>query len=261
LEEVVSDTNVVICSGDISPSIIELQETLELIKEKIYSDYYIFVPGNHDIWDLELQKYKNKQGISMQKYEIDLPNVTKRAGFYFLPGNPLIIEDEFAFIGSIGWYDYTLRNHKWDEFLKLEQIRYEEKYYMGRYLNELNYSNWGMTDKEVVEEFSKRLKEDLEKVQKIENKMMILHYLPFQQSIDYKETLEGDYFSAFMGAKIFGELIREFNFSVAIHGHTHTPLMYRLDDIRIFCCPIGYPMEWTKQLEEEINLRVKKFSF
>jgi len=238
-----------------------LQKTLELIKEKINADYYIFVPGNHDIWDLELQKYKIKQGISMQKYEVDLPNATKRAGFHFLPSNPLIIEDEFAFIGSIGWYDYTLKNHKWDEKLSQEQVKYEEKYYKGRYLNELNYSNWGMTDKEVVEEFRNRLKDSFEVVKKIEKKMMVLHYLPFMQSVEYKEIIEWDYFNAFMGAKIFGELIREFQISTVIHGHTHMPLKYRLDDIMIYCNPIGYPTEWAKQLEEEVKHRVSTFHF
>ena len=197
----------------------------------------------------------------MQKHEVDLPNVTEQAGFHFLPGNPLIIEDEFAFIGSIGWYDYTLRNHKWDEILKQEQVRFEDKYYMGRYLNELNYTNWDMTDIKVVEELSHRLRNDLEKVQKIENTMMILHYLPFQESIDYKPTLEWDYFSAYMGAKIFGEFIREFHISVVVHGHTHNSLMYTLDDVRVYCYPIGYPTEWTKKLAEEINHRVKIFYF
>lgn len=223
LADIGSDINVLVCSGDVSPSPLELQESLELIKDKIYSDYYIFVPGNHDIWDLDLQKYKNIEGISMQKYEVDLPKITKRAGFHFLPSNPLIVEDEFAFIGSIGWYDYTLRDHNWDDTLKQEQVQYEDKYYMGRFLNELNYSNWGMTDKEVVKEFSNRLRDDLEKVQKVEKKMMILHYLPFQQSVDYRKTLEWDYFNAFMGAKIFGELVREYQISTVVHGHTHIP--------------------------------------
>ena len=238
-----------------------MQKTLELIKEKIYSDYYLFVPGNHDIWDLELQKQKNKQGISMQKYELDLPNVTKRAGFHFLPSNPLIIEDDFAFLGSIGWYDYTLREHKWDELLKQEQVRYEEKCYRGRYLNELNYSNWGMTDKEVVKEFCNRLKDSFEVVKNIDKKMMVLHYLPFMQSVEYKQILEWDYFNAFMGAKIFGELIQEFKISTVIHGHTHIPLMYSLENIRVYCGSIGYPSEWTKTLEDEVKHRVKTFNF
>jgi len=197
----------------------------------------------------------------MKKYELDLPNATKRAGFHFLPSNPLIIEDEFAFIGSIGWYDYTLREHKWDELLKQEQVGYEEKSYMGRYLNELNYSKWGMTDKDVVKECYNRLKESFEVVKNIEKKMMVLHYLPFMQSVEYKQILEWDYFNAFMGAKIFGELIQEFQISTVIHGHTHMPLMYNLEDIMIYCGPIGYPSEWIKTLEDEVKYRIKTFNF
>ena len=64
-----------------------------------------------------------------------------------------------------------------------------------------------------------------------------------------------------MGAKIFGELIREFQISTVIHGHTHTPLLYRLDDIRIYCGPIGYLSERTKKLEDEVKHRVKTFNF
>ncbi|GAG76603.1 unnamed protein product, partial [marine sediment metagenome] len=70
-----------------------------------------------------------------------------------------------------------------------------------------------------------------------------------------------DYFNAFMGAKIFGELIQEFQVSTVIHGHTHTPLIYNLDDISIYCGPIGYPSEWTKPLEDEVKQRVKTFNF
>lgn len=78
-------------------------------------------------------------------------------------------------------------------------------------MNEICYSSWGMTDLEVTREFKAHLRINLEKVPAVPSKVMVIHYLPFHQSVDYKEMLELDYFSAFMGSKVFGTLIHKFN--------------------------------------------------
>ena len=70
------DIDIVACAGDVSPSTLELQHTLELINESIDAQYYVFVPGNYDVWELEYMIYS---GITLEKYEVILRKATEKA--------------------------------------------------------------------------------------------------------------------------------------------------------------------------------------
>ena len=48
--------------------------------------------------------------------------------------------------GNIGWYDYSLRNKKWDNNLKEKKTWYWAKTFEGAVWNDAVYAEWGMHD-------------------------------------------------------------------------------------------------------------------
>ena len=103
--------DVLICAGDVTPET-NLQITvLTSIREETESDFYLFVPRNHDIWFKKPANHSGKASSSLDKYQRLIPKICQEIGFTFLLGNPLAI-NKVGFLGSIGWYDYSFRNTK-----------------------------------------------------------------------------------------------------------------------------------------------------
>src|SRR5262245_44688652 len=57
------------------------------------------------------------------KHDIALRGIAAEHGFHYLPGSPLII-GAVGFAGSLGWYDYSLRDPRLDGAIGRHQ--YEE---------------------------------------------------------------------------------------------------------------------------------------
>ncbi|MFX1251452.1 MAG: metallophosphoesterase [Promethearchaeota archaeon] len=256
----ITGVDLVVCAGDISPSVTQLQRTLDLITKSIESTYYVFVPGNHDIWELDQQLW---EGITKEKYEIVLRESVNQTEFQYLPSQPLVIEDKLALVGNIGWYDYSFRNPKWDDRIKEDKTWYYGKRWGGYAWNDVNFTDWGMHDFDVTDYLMNQLREDYQKIKNIPYKMAVMHHIPFIEGVVYKDSLPWDFFSAFMGAACFGELLQEWNIGLVIHGHTHIPSTYRVGSSRVYCSPIGYRNEWRrpKDIVGELMERIKVFEF
>lgn len=132
----IKDINMVVCAGDVSSSIPEVVDTLTQIAEVIPASNYVFVPGNHDVWNVETTI--QEEPISKTKYEVDIPKAIQSTKFKYLPDNPLIIDEKVAFVGNIGWYDYSFKDPKWDDILKEKKMYYFGKVYDGVILTEIN---------------------------------------------------------------------------------------------------------------------------
>ncbi len=253
----IENVNLVICAGDISPDPMELTSTLKTIGEAISAEYYLFVPGNHDVW--EVPEPKNE--ISRFKYEQQLKDVVETTKFRYLPFNPLCINDKIGVIGSIGWYDYSLRNPEWDEHLSIIDVSYSDKWYAGFVWNDARYANWGMKDEEVVDYLLKQLEIDYNNIQHCPYKIAIFHHIPFKEGVENKRVIKWDYFSAFMGSKRFGEQLLQWGVQLVIHGHAHRPREYKVEATHVYCAPIGYSQEWKTGLEKELAARIKIITF
>lgn len=238
----IESCDLVVCAGDVSPDLNEIMYTLNLIVESIESRFYVFVPGNHDVWET---REEVTEGISRKKYETILPKIVNEASFIYLPKQPIVVDEEVAVIGTNGWYDYSFRNPKWDTYLKEHGTWYDPKYLDGKMWMDVEYANWGMSDKEVVEYMLTQLESDFAKVNGVPRKIVVSHHVPFREGVVYRDEVRWDYFSAFMGAARFGELFEKWGVELVIHGHTHFPLKYTAGNCRVICAPIGYQMEWV----------------
>ena len=248
--------DIVICAGDISPSIPDIVNTLERITDALSASEYLFVPGNHDVWNTETSI--QDEPISKTKYEMDIPDAIQRTKFKYLPSNPLIMDDNIAFVGNIAWYDYTFQNPQWKDVLKEKKVDYFGKVYDGMVWNDAKYAKWGMPDAAVSAYLMEQLKHDFEKIQNIPTKIAITHHIPFKAGVHYKNQIDWDYFSAFMGAARFGELFLEQGVKLAIHGHTHFPLEYQVAGCQVYCPAVGYRTEWkTRDLNTVFTNRIK----
>ena len=251
--------DIVICAGDVSSNLQEIEKLLKLVTENVDAKYYVFVPGNHDVWETE---QKVDDGISRIKYEDYIPEVVSQTKFHYLPKNPLIIDDSVAIIGNIGWYDYSFRNKKWDCYLKEKMDWYYKKTINGSVWNDVLFAGWGMNDTEVVKYCIKDLEEDYEKIKHISNKIAILHHIPFSKGIVYKNDINWDYFNAFMGSTYFGEKLIKWNIDTVVYGHTHIPHSYVINNCQVYCSTIGYHYEWdNKNLQKMFAQRTQLFDF
>ncbi|UCE12216.1 MAG: metallophosphoesterase [Candidatus Heimdallarchaeota archaeon] len=135
--------DILICAGDVTPETSLLKMTLKTIKAQVESDLYLFVPGNHDIWFKNPADNSELATSSLDKYQRVIPEICRDIGFRFLPNNPLAL-GKLGFLGSIGWYDYSFRNPKWDN--QIDLIHYAAKRYEGKVWSDVNYGEWGMSD-------------------------------------------------------------------------------------------------------------------
>ncbi|MFX0201671.1 MAG: metallophosphoesterase [Candidatus Hodarchaeota archaeon] len=256
LLEQITEVDLVVCAGDISPSITQLQRTLDVITKSIESTYYVFVPGNHDIWELDQKLW---EGITREKYEQGLRESVNRTKFRYLPQQPLVIAEDLAIIGNIGWYDYSFRNPKWDN--QVTGLGYNGKRWEGYVWYDVNFTDWGMPDVEVTEYLLNQLVKDYQKIKTVPHKMAVMHHIPFREGVVYKDSLPWDFFCAFMGADCFGNFFQEGNIKLVIHGHTHFPQVYRVGSCRVYCAPLGYRHEWhkSKDFSGVLRERIKLF--
>ncbi|MFO8082117.1 MAG: hypothetical protein R6V07_17695, partial [Armatimonadota bacterium] len=65
----------------------------------------LMVPGNHDLWQ------HAPPFTTRQLFEQTIPQIAVDHDFHCLDHGPLIV-DEIGFVGSMGWYDYEMRQRE-----------------------------------------------------------------------------------------------------------------------------------------------------
>ena len=96
-----------IIAGDISNDYRISYDFIQSIQELSGIPTY-FVPGNHDLWSDQADK-TSTEILSFFRSKEEC-----------LIGNPIIINDRYAIVGHVGWYDYSYadrrflsKNSKW----------------------------------------------------------------------------------------------------------------------------------------------------
>ncbi|MFW9973866.1 MAG: metallophosphoesterase [Candidatus Thorarchaeota archaeon] len=233
------DPDVFVIAGDISDRLNVLSNTLA----QLYIDGCInlFVAGNHDIW------FEDGGGPgSLEKYSKVIGEECMKNGFSHLPDAPVILES-YAFVGSIGWYDYSFRREDLDIPLK----NYEQKEYRGAIWYDLLRLDWGFNDTEVTELFNKKIKYDLSTLSgDCKHVIFVSHHLPFSELTVFKNRLPWDFYSAFMGAVSTGQIIiADGRVRLSISGHSHIRSMISKDGFTAITVPLGYGRPDSKQLD------------
>lgn len=212
----------------------------------------LIIPGNHDVW-LESKKALKKGKDSAWKYRIALPQCAERCGFHYLPEQPLVVGD-IGFAGSLGWYDYTLRDKRLDTTLSkadYEQAEFPEGSWndvrQAAWLRDPQAADWRrrrlrVSDIEVCEKMRNELDRDLQRIASQASKLVVVvHTAPIESALERRSV--PDPFDAYEGSIEIGLLLKELASRrdlVVICGHRHRPLDVEEGDIRVVRSPIGY---------------------
>jgi putative phosphoesterase len=228
VEEIKPDLFIV--AGDISDRLSILGETLALLRSDHCTNLY--VAGNHDIW------FEDAKGPdSLEKYSRRIGQACHENGFHHLPDSPFI-EDNIAFVGSIGWYDYSFRRID----LEIPIEHYEQKEHRGTIWYDLFKVDWNLTDIEATALFNQKLEYDLRTLPShVTQVVYVSHHLPFQKLTVYKNRLPWDFHSAFMGATSTGGILeRDGRIILSISGHSHVRNQIYEAAITAITVPLGY---------------------
>lgn len=251
-----------IVTGDIAGKNSYLDKFFRLGSE-LEIDYRIFVPGNHDVW-----VNHQAEGLSWFQLEQYLPQLCQKYGWYYLPGDPLSI-DEIGIVGTMGWYDYSLRNKIWDDKVVLSDYRRKINPQNGYRWMDRSFAQFGnFSDKDLVFHFLQQLNSDIQlSLENNPSKMVVCtHFVPFQDFIQYRGIIAYDYFTAFYGSAKCGELILSYTSNLkemaVVFGHVHQPKIQEVSgSVTGYCVPIGYPREYgDSELNDLFDQRIQVLS-
>jgi predicted phosphohydrolase len=264
------EPDVFILGGDISAKLEVLDWVLDCFSP--LPCLKLFVAGNHDVW-IESRDDLFNGNDSGKKYRELIPQVSQRNGFTFLGKAPCFFR-ETAFIGTMGWYDYSLRSRKYDGLI--ESRHYRAKRYGGGVWNDVRFAVWlcddalgeghvdpgvpiaRKSDEEVAMEMKQALVRQLHMVRRSPSQrtIVVTHHLPYREMVNYQNRLPWDFFCAYMGSEVLGEVMRaEDRITHILCGHSHRKGVFQIGDKVAVKSPIGYPREWggkgVKQVVQE----------
>jgi putative phosphoesterase len=237
VEEIKPDVFVI--AGDISDRLGVLSDSLAQLY--VENTVNLYVAGNHDIW------FEEGGGpSSLEKYSRIVGEVCLKNGFSHIPNAPIIL-GEYAFVGSIGWYDYSFRSNDFEIPLK----NYEQKEYRGAIWYDLFRIDWGFNDKDATDLFNQKLEYDLKTLPEVvKHVIYVSHHLPFQNLTIYKNKLPWDFHGAFMGSTSTGKIIEnDGRVRLSISGHSHIRNMIVTGDFVSLTVPIGYGRPDSEHLD------------
>lgn len=172
------------------------------------------VAGNHDVW-------VGSDGDSWLRY-LGLADVFKEAGFRPLEVEPVVIGDT-AFVGSMGWYDYSFRDP-----LDIGIDAYRAKTYPGDSVpswNDATYVRWRATDPQMTEWMAERLSRHLDLVADASRIVVAIHHVPTKRLLMHPRCFvprRWRFANAFLGSERFREVIsRHGNVRSVVNGHIH----------------------------------------
>jgi len=244
------EPDVIVLAGDIAYTLAGWQEGLKHFGA--INVRKLIIPGNHDVWIESMNALKRGQD-SAWKYQTALPECAARFGFHYLPSQPLVLGD-IGFAGSLGWYDYSLRDKRLDSVLSrsvYERAQFPEGEWndvrKAAWLRDPHSRNWKrrrlrVSDVEVCEKMRSELSRDLEKIKEQASELVVaIHTAPIESALERGSV--PDPFDAYEGSIEIGTLLKKFAAQrnlVAICGHKHKPLDVHEDGIRVMRSPIGY---------------------
>lgn len=272
-----SDADVLILGGDISA-----------FKEKYYhqclslfegfSGLKIATVGNHDLWVREGED-------SYQRYKEWFPELFKAYGFHYLDSldQPLIYK-RVAFVGNIGWYDYSFRQTEilvseeilvgyldkvqgkrvykswaeltYEDYARKVLLYIKNKKFLITTWNDGAYISWVYSDHEFCNLMLEHLKAQLlqcQQSQNVEKIVCISHHIPFKEGVKERTDPGLAYSNAYMGSYRMGELLLNHpKVTIALWGHSHNWIdrNFQIKHIQ------GVNISFSPVLEEVVQLEV-----
>ena len=171
--------DILLICGDLAETLTGWQRALELFQNVEITK--IIVPGNHDLWCRSEQ-----EPDSYAKYRHYLGKVCRDNDWHYLPKNPWL-KNNIGIVGSCCWYDYSLLplKHPFD----LKELNMKAKGGL-RWMDAVacRWSSFARepSDCEITDLFFKDLEEDLQKISKDCDFIILATHFPFYR--DRKST-------------------------------------------------------------------------
>jgi predicted phosphohydrolase len=222
---VAARADVLIVNGDIGADLASLTACLELFRR--FDGVKLAVPGNHDVWLVD-----DPKSDSWTLHEEVLPRTFRAAGFHPLHLEPCVVGD-VAFVGSMGWYDYTFRDD-----LGIPEECYSAKTYPGDpapMWNDARFARFPWTDEELTQKLATRLGGQLAQTVGARRTYAIVHHLTHKRLLIHPRFVvprKWRFANAFLGSDRLGDVLRAAKRPiVAICGHVHMRREHREPDV------------------------------
>jgi 3',5'-cyclic AMP phosphodiesterase CpdA len=266
-----SDADVLVLAGDLSTGPEKhYRQLLRLFRG--FEGPRLLVPGNHDLWSIA------RRPDTQRRYCRTLRNIAESNGFHYLPGNPFVFRD-VGFVGSIGWYDYSLRqtqspvpgvrvtplharrtphgpeldadfarrNVPWEELTEADYAGQalmwsQESVWKQLVWNDSLYVAWGDTDPATTQRLARELARDIEAVQaRVDYWVGVTHCVPFAELAGEPSVdVEGAFVRAFLGSPVFGRtFVAHPKCRLVIFGHRHEQQVLSVGDVVAANCSVG----------------------
>ena len=246
------EPDVFVCCGDIAADETRFGVTLMALERVACPK--LLVPGNHDVW-LRNAAWLQRGITSQHKYYRLLPALCREAGIHPLWLEPYVL-DEVAFCGSLGWYDYSLRNLALDTQFSVQD--YRRKTFQEHRWNDREFVHWlapppagssprrRLSDEAVTTHMVRELVQHIQAIPAhVRHVVGVTHMLPFRAMMQYRHTTQQDYFAAFMGSERLGEAFLACDkVALVLAGHTHRQVSVQLRHLRAMTSPVGYVQQW-----------------
>jgi len=237
MAEIMADAapDVVILAGDVANKL----ETMEAVLSRFnqIEAARLFVPGNHDLW-VEPDAGFGQGSDSGEKYASLVPALCERMGFIDIGQGPFYVQN-VAFVGSVGWYDYSFA----DPRLKLSKEDYQRGSYGETLWWDSRMISWcrfpraeeetGLSDEEICSGMVKKLDMHLTDAEKhVDRIVAVIHTCPFVELFPRSDPPY--YLDAYTGSEKLGEVLgKHRKVEVCITGHKHENGDWEIGGIRL----------------------------
>ncbi len=213
----------------------------------------LLVAGNHELWTCG-------GADSLHRYEVELKEACERNGVHYLDDAPYRAND-VAFVGSVGWYDYSFRPSK----LSIPLRFYKSKIAPGA-AGQFNHhrhlleqfddisaagrdvtTRWmdgvrvklPMDDIAFTHRLVDKLRGHLDEVhESAQHVVAAIHHLPFHELVPRSLIPNWEFANAFMGSELFGEALLDYpKVRHAYCGHCHQLKRCRRRELQ--CISVG----------------------
>lgn len=218
--------------GDIAKGPSTLRACLRLFAN--FPGHKLAVPGNHDIW---LDDDWNAAS-SWELHDEHLPQTFAEEGFHPLHLRPYTMGD-LAFVGSMGWYDYSFRDD-----IDVAYHCYETKtppWAPMPIWSDARYARWPVDDPTLTAQLVERLKAQLRAVSRASQIVGLVHHVIDKSLLIHPRSRvppEWRFANAFLGSNQLGDTFRAHaNVTQVFCGHIHMEREATLDHLR--CTTVG----------------------
>jgi predicted phosphohydrolase len=218
-----------------SISLAILDQVLHLFES--FPGVKLAVAGNHELWTVGGQD-------SLYRYEMELGEAFRRNGFHYLDSGPKQV-DGVAFVGTVGWYDYSFRPSVMKIPLRFYQNKiapgaaahYPKHRHLVEHKDDIPQAAWDITcrwmdgervrlpvgDVEFTHIAVARLRGHLQEVQDSSDRIIVgMHHLPFADLIPHTIIPALEFATGFLGSELLGETLLDFpKVSHVYCGHSH----------------------------------------